>query len=81
MSRFRIFAVLTALAALATAFAACGGSSSSEDPQKVIDNATLEGVTSGSLELSLGVKAEGNEGGDVNVALSGPMKCCTSEKR
>ena len=38
LSRFRIFALLAALAALATAFAACGGSgSSSEDPQKVID--------------------------------------------
>ena len=44
MSRFRIFVLLAALAALATAFAACGGSSdkSSEDPQKVINEATLK---------------------------------------
>lgn len=76
MSRFRIFALFAALAALATAFAACGGSSdkSSEDPQKVIDNATLQGVTSGNVDLSLGVNAEGDEGGDINVSLSGPFQ-------
>jgi hypothetical protein len=71
LSRFRIFALLAAIAALATAFAACGGSSSSEDPQKVIDSASFEGVTSANLDLSLGIKAEG---GDVNVALSGPFQ-------
>lgn len=75
MSRFRIFALLATIAALATAFAACGGSSgSSEDPQKVIDNASLEGVKSANLDLSLGIKAEGEEGGDVNVTLSGPFQ-------
>jgi hypothetical protein len=75
LSRFRIFALLAAIAVLATAFAACGGSSkSSEDPQKVIDNASLEGVKSGNLDLSLGIKAEGDEGGNVNVALSGPFQ-------
>jgi hypothetical protein len=75
LSRFRTFVLLAALAALATAFAACGSSSSSsEDPQKVIDNATLEGITSGNLDLSLGVKSEGKEGGDVSVSLSGPFQ-------
>jgi hypothetical protein len=76
LSRFRIFLLFAALAALATAFAACGGSSdsSSEDPQKVIDNATLEGVKSGNLDLSLSVKSEGDEGGDVDVDLSGPFQ-------
>ncbi|HEY0317791.1 MAG TPA: hypothetical protein VGC49_05805 [Solirubrobacterales bacterium] len=78
MSRFRIFVLLAALAALATAFAACGGSSSdsgsSEDPQKTIENATLEGVKSGTLDLSLGIKAEGEEGGDLAVSLSGPFQ-------
>ena len=74
MSRFRIFVLLVALAALATAFAACGGSSdkSSEDPQKVIDNASLEGVKSGNIDLSLGVKSAGDEG--VDVKLSGPFQ-------
>jgi hypothetical protein len=75
LSRFRIFVLFAALAALATVFAACGSSdSSSEDPQKVIDNATLEGVESGNLDVSLGVKAEGDEGGNINVALSGPFQ-------
>jgi hypothetical protein len=76
LSRFRIFVLLSALAALAVAFSACGGSSdsSSEDPQKVIDNATLEGVKSGNLDLSLGIKAAGKEGGNVDVKLSGPFQ-------
>jgi hypothetical protein len=75
LSRFRTFVLLAALAALATTFAACGSSGSSdEDPQTVIDNATLEGVTSGDLDLSLAIKAEGDEGGDVNVSLSGPFQ-------
>jgi hypothetical protein len=75
LSRFRIFVLFAALAALATAFAACGGSDkSSEDPQTVIDNATLKGVTSGNLDLSLGVNAEGDEGGNIDVSLSGPFQ-------
>jgi len=76
LSRFRIFVLLAALAALATAFAACGSSSdkSSEDPQKVVDSATLKGVESGNIELSLGVKSEGKEGGDVDVSVSGPFQ-------
>jgi hypothetical protein len=61
---------------LATAFAACGGGgdSSSEDPQTVIDNATFGGVTSGTLDLKLGIKSEGKEGGDLAVSLSGPFQ-------
>jgi hypothetical protein len=75
LSRFRILALVAALAALATAFTACGGSDkSSEDPQQVIDNATLEGVKSGSIDLSLGVKSEGDEGGNLDVKLSGPFQ-------
>jgi hypothetical protein len=76
LSRFRIFVLLAALAALAIAFAACGGSSdkSSEDPQKVIDSASLEGVKSGDIDLSLGIKSEGEEGGNVDVKLSGPFQ-------
>jgi hypothetical protein len=76
LSRFRIFALIAALAALSTAFAACGGSSdkSSEDPQEVIDNASLEGVKSGDIDLVLGVNAGGDEGGDLDVTLSGPFQ-------
>jgi hypothetical protein len=76
LSRFRTFILLAALLALATAFTACGGSSdsSSEDPQQVIDNASFEGVTSGDLDVSLAVKSDGKEGGDVDVSLSGPFQ-------
>jgi hypothetical protein len=76
LSRFRIFALLAALTALATAFTACGGSSdkSSEGPQQVIDSASLEGVKSGDIDLSIGIKAEGDEGGDIDVSLSGPFQ-------
>lgn len=75
MSRIRILALFATLAALATVFAACGGSdSSSEDPQKVIDSATLEGVKSGELDLSLQIASEGKEGGDLDVSLSGPFQ-------
>jgi hypothetical protein len=75
LSRFRIFVLIAALAALSTAFAACGSSDkSSEDPQEVIDNASLEGVKSGNIDLSLGVKAEGDKGGDLDVSLSGSFQ-------
>lgn len=75
MSRFRIFTLLATAVALAGAFAACGGSdSSSEDPQKVIESATLEGVESGTIDLSLGVKAEGDSGGNLDLSLSGPFQ-------
>jgi hypothetical protein len=80
LTRFRILVLLAAIAATATVFAACGGSgdsssaSSDEDPQKVLENAGLEGVKSGELDLSLHATSEGKEGGDVEVALSGPFE-------
>ncbi len=76
MSRFRLLLLFAALIALATAFAACGSGSdnSSADPQEVIESATLEGVESGNVDLSLSIKAEGKEGGDVSVSLSGPFE-------
>lgn len=73
LSRFRIFVLLAAIAALATPFAACGGSGS-EDPQQVVDDATLEGVESGDLDLSLSVKAEGEKSGNIDLSLSGPFQ-------
>lgn len=78
MSRFRIFALLAALAALTTVVAACGSDDSS-DPQQVVDDATLEGVESGNLDVSLAVKAEGKEGGDLDVSLSGPFQTRETE--
>lgn len=84
MSRFRILALFATLAALATVFAACGSSSDSSnsdaDPQKVIESASLEGVKSGNLDLSLQINAEGKEGGDVDVSLSGPFEMGSKEE-
>ena len=76
MSRLRIFVVAAALVALATAIAACGGGGGGggEDPQNVIKNASFEGVESGNIDLSLGIKSEGKEGGDLNIELSGPFQ-------
>lgn len=78
MSRLRLLFSLAAVLALATGLAACGGSGGSdksgENPQKVVEEATLQGVESGNLELSVAVDASGNEGGKVNVDLSGPFQ-------
>jgi hypothetical protein len=78
LTRFRILALLAVLTAMASVFAACGGSSDSgssdEDPQQVLEDASLEGVKSGNLDLSLHFKSEGKEAGDVKVKLSGPFE-------
>lgn len=79
MSRLRFLYVIAATAALVATsivLAACGGGSdkSSESPQTVLDEATLQGIESGNIDLSLGVKAQGPEGGNLNVSLSGPFQ-------
>jgi hypothetical protein len=80
LTRFRILALFAVLTAIAAVFAACGGSddsgggSSGEDPQKVLENASLEGVKSGDFDLSLHVTSTGKEGGDVEVELGGPFE-------
>jgi hypothetical protein len=79
LSRIRTLVLLATVAALALLLAACGGggdsdSGSSEDPQQVIDQATLEGVESGNLDLAVKVNAEGEEGGNFDVSLSGPFQ-------
>jgi hypothetical protein len=76
LSRKRTFALLAAFAALAALLSACGGGGggSSEDPQKVIENATFEGVESGTIDLTMNVKAEGENGGNLKVDLTGPFQ-------
>jgi hypothetical protein len=74
LSRKRTFALLAAFAALCALLSACGGGGSSEDPQKVVEQATFEGVESGDVALSVHVKSEGEKGGEVKVDLSGPFQ-------
>jgi hypothetical protein len=78
MSRTRLPFVLFAAALLAAAVAisACGGGSdkSGESASSVLDEATLEGVDSGRLDLTLALTARGKEGGNLDVSLSGPFQ-------
>jgi hypothetical protein len=73
LSRTRILATLATLTALAAILAACGGSASG-DPQETIENATLEGVSSGDVDVSLRIRSDGPNGGDLTVGLSGPFQ-------
>jgi hypothetical protein len=73
LTRFRTFVALATMLALAVAFAACGGSSS-DDPQAVVDEATLQGIESAEIEMALGIDVTGSEGGRLDVSLSGPFQ-------
>jgi predicted heme/steroid binding protein len=73
LNRVRILSVFIALIALSAALAACGGSSS-DDPQTVVEEATLKGIESGKLNLAVAVNVQGEKGGKVNVNLSGPFQ-------
>ncbi|HVX32997.1 MAG TPA: hypothetical protein VHA80_07640 [Solirubrobacterales bacterium] len=81
MSRRRTFALLAALAALAALLSACGGGDggSGEDPQKVIENATFEGVESGTVDMTMDVDSEGRHGGNLKVELNGPFQSTGKE--
>lgn len=76
MSRLRLPFSLLAAIALAIALVACGdsGGSSDENPQTVLDSATLQGIDSGNVDLSVKVKAKGKEGGNLNLSVSGPFQ-------
>lgn len=73
MSRARILSVFVALIALAATLAACGGGVS-DDPQSVVEEATLKGIESGKIDLAADVNVEGAKGGKLDIALSGPFQ-------
>ncbi len=73
MSPLRILILSATMIALVLAVSACGGSSSS-GAQDIVDEATLKGVESGKLDLSLGIDTKGGEGGQIDVDLSGPFE-------
>lgn len=68
-----MLSVFLALVALSAALAACGGGGS-DDPQTVVEEATLKGVESGKLNLAVDVNVEGKKAGKVDVSLSGPFQ-------
>lgn len=79
MNRPYRLSLLALAAALAAAFvlSACGGGGSEksgESPDKVLEEATLQGIESGNVDLSLDLSAPGPEGGHVEVGLSGPFQ-------
>jgi hypothetical protein len=77
LSRRRTLALLALAACLALAafLSACGGGGgSSEDPQKVIEQATFKGIESGELAIAATIDSTGKEGGKVTVDLSGPFQ-------
>jgi len=73
LSRVRILSVFIALIALSAALAACGGGGS-DDPQTVVEEATLKGIESGKLDLAVDANVQGEKGGKVDVNLSGPFQ-------
>jgi hypothetical protein len=74
LSRLRILTLFAALIAL-TAFAACGGSSSSSsDPQAVVEDATLQGIESGKIYLAGEIDLKGPKGGHLAFKLTGPFQ-------
>jgi hypothetical protein len=81
LSRRRSVVLLAAFAALAAILSACGGGGggSSEDPQKVIESATFEGIESGEMDVSLNVNSKGDKGGELKAELSGPFQTTGKE--
>jgi hypothetical protein len=74
LSRFRIFTLFAALITLTAVLAACGGGSSGDDPQAVVEDATLQGIESGNIDMSLGIDVRGEKSGHIDVSVSGPFQ-------
>ncbi len=74
--RSRIVLALAAALALSALLAACGGGGDKggESAQAVLEEATLQGIESGDVDLTLGLSAPGSEGGKVKVSLAGPFQ-------
>jgi len=78
LKQLRILALLAALFALATAFAACGGDDgggSDADPQEVLDKtfSTDSEIESADLDASFDITIEGEDSGQLSATLSGPI--------
>ncbi len=79
----RLAAAILALA-IPLAVAGCFGSGGGgEDPQAVLNETfgNQASVTSGNLDLTLNVSAEGAQGGNLTASLSGPFQGSTGEQK
>jgi len=74
LNRARSLFVFVVLIAFAAALAACGSSGGSDDPQSVVDEATLQGIDSGKIDLAVEASVQGKKGGDLDISLSGPFQ-------
>jgi hypothetical protein len=75
LTRLRTLLLFAALAGTATFFAACGGGGESDqNPQKVLEGATFEGIEDANLDASATVDVSGDEGGNLKIDLSGPFQ-------
>jgi hypothetical protein len=77
LTRVRPLLSLAAVLALAIVLSACGsssGGSSDESPKDVLKGASFEGIESGDLDLRLKVDSTGKEGGNADVAITGPFQ-------
>jgi len=74
LSRAHTLSLFVALVALTATLTACGGGGGSDDPQAIVDEATLQGIESGKIDLALDVDVKGEKSGNVDVSLSGPFQ-------
>jgi hypothetical protein len=77
MSRLRFLSALAVLAVFSAVLVACGGGSadkSSESPEAVLEEATLQGIESGNLDIALDITEPGKKNGSLLVTLVGPFK-------
>lgn len=72
--RSRSFALIAMVAALAALLAACGGGDGSDDPQAVVESATVAGVESGVLDAKMSIVSSGENSGKLDLTLSGPFQ-------
>lgn len=72
MLPLRVPVIAVSMIALVAFVSACGGGEGGAE--EILDEATLKGIESGNLDLSLGIDTKGGEGGHVDVDLSGPFE-------
>jgi hypothetical protein len=74
LNRVRSLFVFIVLIAFAAALTACGSSGGSDDPQSVVDEATLQGIDSGKVDMAVKADVQGKKGGNLDIHLSGPFQ-------